>query len=294
MKALLLSLLAASALADTPVECNVPGIFAPGASWKTLGSGYAGCEGAQWIGDTLHYAAHHDHLAFKWSEKTGLVTWRSDSPEATSFRPDGKGGFYVVEQTHRCLTRWDESSKMVEILADKFEGKRLNRPNDVIVKSDGTLWLTDPDFLFKQRPEDVKELDGQFVFRFDPATKKLSKAADGFDKPNGIALSPDEKHLFITDSGTPNMFRLPVNADGALGPREVFATFLEKGLDGLAFDPQDRLWCCMRDGIRIISLDGKVLGFVNTLGKPTSISFGTAGKLAVTTKDACHITQCQP
>jgi sugar lactone lactonase YvrE/acetyl esterase/lipase len=273
------------------VECDLPALFAEGANWQLIGGGYAGCEGAQWVGDTLHYAAHHDGFAFKWSEATGLVVWRKDSPEATSFRPDGAGGFYVVEQTTRQLTRWNAQGERVEVLADTLEGRKLNRPNDVIVKSDGTLWFTDPDWLFSQRPQEKKELPGQFVFRFDPKTKTLTKAAEGFDKPNGIAFSPDEKHLFISDSGTPNVFRFPVNADGTLGPREVFATFTEKGLDGLALSPQGQLWVCTKDGIRITALNGKALGLLKTPGKPTSIAFGPEGRLAVTTRDACYVTR---
>ena len=248
------------------------------------------------MSDTLYFAAHHDHFAFTWDATRGLQVWRADSPEATSFRPDGSGGFYVVEQTHRRLTHWNAQAQMTSVLADKFEGKRLNRPNDVIVKSDGTLWFTDPDFLFKQRPEDVKELDGQHVYRLDPKTAQLTAVIRDADLtlPNGIAFSPDEKHLFVSDSGSDKLYRWPVNADGTLGPRAVFATLTEKGLDGLAFDPAGRLWCCTRDGIRILSQDGTALGLLQTPGKPTSISFGTLGRLCVTTRDACFISQLQP
>jgi gluconolactonase len=274
-----------------PIQCDMPGLFAEGSKWRLIGGGYSGCEGAQWIGETLHYAAHHDGFAFKWSEASGLVAWRKDSPEATSFRPDGSGGFYVVEQTTRQLTRWNEKGERVEVLADAFAGKKLNRPNDVVVKTDGTLWITDPDWLFEKRPQDKKELPGQFVFRFDPKTKTLTKAAEGFDKPNGIAFSPDEKHLFLTDSGTEHVFRFPVKADGTLGEREVFANFAEKGLDGLAFDPAGHLWVCTRSGIRIVSQDGKVLGLLQTPSKPTSIAFGPEDRLCVTTRDGCFVTR---
>jgi hypothetical protein len=95
------------------VECDLSGLFAEGANWQLIGGGYAGCEGAQWLGDTLHFAAHHDHFAFQWSAATGLKSWRKDSPEATSFRPDGAGGFYVVEQTTRQLTRWNAQGERV-------------------------------------------------------------------------------------------------------------------------------------------------------------------------------------
>jgi gluconolactonase len=279
----------AAASTEVPVSCDLPGVFPHGSTWRAISSGHAGCEGAQWVEGTLHYAAHHDGYAFRWSETTGLMVWRKDSPEATSFRPDGSGGFYVVEQKTRMLARWNAKGEQVEVLADRFEGKRLNRPNDVVVKSDGTLWLTDPDFLFAKRPADKKDLPGQFVFRLDPENKTLTKAAEGFDKPNGIVFSPDEKHLFITDSGTSNIFRFAVHPDGTLGARETFATVPEKGLDGLAFDLQGRLWCCTRAGIRIIGGDGTVLGLIKTPGKPTSIAFGPEGRLAVTMSDGCFV-----
>lgn len=281
---------------DRPVSCDVPGLFPAGARWAQLSAGHAGCEGPEWCIEqgepVLHYAAQHDHLAYRWTERRGLTVWRNDSPEATSFRPDGKGGFYVVEQTHRRLTRWDANGRMTEVLADKFEGKKLNRPNDVVVKSDGTLWLTDPDFLFKPRPQDVKELDEQCVYRLDLHTNTLTAVARGFDKPNGITFSPDEKWLYVTDSGTPNLYRWPVKTDGTLGPREIFATFAEKGLDGLCFDPAGHLWCATKDGIRVLNEAGQVLGLIKTPGKPTAFAFAPApGKLVcVTTRDACYLT----
>jgi gluconolactonase len=272
------------AAAQIPVECDLPEVFAAEAQWQTITSGHAGCEGAQWIGDTLYYAAHHDNLAFQWSLKSGLVIWRKDSPEATSFRPDGKGGFYVVEQTTRQLTRWNTQGQRLEVLASHFEGKRLNRPNDCVVHPDGSVWFTDPDWLFNNsRPNDIKELDGQYVFRFDAKTNKLTKASKGWLKPNGIAFSTDGSQLYITDSETAHVYVTPVNADGTLGERKVFATFEERGLDGLLYDRAGRLWCCTQNGVRIIGPSGQPLGLLKTPGKPTSLSFGAKGQMGVTT-----------
>jgi gluconolactonase len=266
--------------------------FSPDARWTLIGGGYGGSEGAQWIGDTLYFAAHHDRFAFKWSEKNGLVVWRDDSPEATSFRPDGKGGFFVVEQTHRRLTRWNTAGKMTEILADKFEGKTLNRPNDAIVRSDGTVWFSDPDFLFAQRPEEKKELTEQNVYRFDPRTRQLTAATRGLNKPNGLAFSPDEKFLFVTDSSGQDILRFPVKPDGSLGARDVFATLKVKGLDGLAFDPKGRLWCATLDGVHVFDATGKDLGTISMPSKPTAIAFAAAPSkhVCVTTRDAAFVT----
>ena len=271
-------------LADSP--------FAPGARWTTVGGGYAGCEGAQWIGEKLHFAAHHDRFAFTWTERAGLAVWRDDSPEATSFRPDGRGGFYVVEQTTRQLARWSDKGERVEVLADRFEGKRLNRPNDCIVRSDGSAWFTDPDWLFAQRKEEVKELNEQNLYRYDPRTRALTAAARGFDKPNGLVFSPDEKTLFVTDSGGSNIFRFAVNSDGTLGPREVFTTLKVRGLDGLAFDPAGRLWCAALDGVHVFDAGGRDLGVIALPSKPTAIAFAPAPSrlVCITTRDAAFVT----
>lgn len=276
-----------------PVETTLtPSPFASAAHWTMLGGGYAGCEGAQWIDHTLHFAAQHDRLAFQWSEKSGLVAWRDDSPEATSFRPDGRGGYYVVEQSSRRLVRWNAAGQVTEILADKFEGKRLNRPNDAIVKSDGTVWITDPDFLFAQRKDEVKELSEQNVYRVDPRTHAITAVARGFEKPNGLAFSQDEKFLFVTDSASFDILRFSVRPDGSLGPREVFATLKVKGLDGLTFDPDGRLWCAAMDGVHVFTLTGQDLGTIKLPYKPTSIAFATAPSrlVCITTREAAFVT----
>lgn len=292
----LLSISRAEPVIAEPAEFAAT-ILATGAEWRQLGGGYAGCEGAQWIVEngvlTLHYAAQHDYLAFKWTEAGGRQTWRNDSPEATSFRPDGYGVYYVVEQTNRRLTRWDANGQMVEVLADRFEGQRLNRPNDVVVKRDGTLWFTDPDFLFNKRPQDVKELAGQYVYRFDPKTKQLTAVIRDLVLPNGIAFSPDEHWLYVTDSATTKLDRWPVREDGTLGERTLFADLPEKGLDGLTFDSSGRLWCAARLGVHVFTEDGQALGVIKTPNKPTSIAFAPAPSrlVCITVRDAAWITQ---
>lgn len=276
-----------------PVETTLAeSPFAPGARWTMVGGGYAGSEGAQWIGEKLHFAAHHDRFAFTWTERAGLAVWRDDSPEATSFRPDGRGGFYVVEQTTRQLTRWNDKGERAEVLADRFEGKRLNRPNDCIVRSDGSVWFTDPDWLFAQRKQEVKELTEQNLYRYDPRTRALTAAARGFEKPNGLVFSPDEKTLFVTDSGGSNIFRFAVNSDGTLGPREVFTTLKVRGLDGLAFDPAGRLWCAALDGVHVFDAGGRDLGVIALPSKPTAIAFAPAPSrlVCITTRDAAFVT----
>lgn len=271
---------------------NVPPIDG---DWKQLGGGYAGCEGPQWItvdGEpTLLYAAHHDGFVFRWSPAKGLSVWRDDSPEATSFRPDGSGGYYVVEQTTRQVSLWNDRGERVEVLADRFEGKRLNRPNDLRVHPDGSLWFTDPDFLFAKRPDEVKELEGQYIFRLDPDTKTLTAAIRDAVKPNGIEISGDGRQLFYTDNTTKDIYRAEIAEDGSITGKEVFATSEKFGLDGLALDPKKRLWSAAKETVDIYSDGGNLIGSFALPAKPTAIAFHPYGWVCITTLEAAYVAQ---
>ena len=279
---------------DIVASAGVPEIEG---GWTQLGGGSSGSEGPQWItvdGEpTLIFAAHHDHFVFRWSPKNGLKVWRDDSPEATAFRPDGAGGYYVVEQTGRQVTRWNEEAECTEVLADRYEGKRLNRPNDLRVHPDGSLWFTDPDFLFRLRPDEVKELEGQYLFRLDPQSKELTAVVKDAEKPNGIAISEDGKSLFFTDSMSKHVYRAPILDDGSVGEREIFAASATFGLDGLTFDSQGRLWCAAKTSVEVYQSDGALLGSYAFPSKPTAIAFHPDGWICVTTRDAAYVAQFQ-
>lgn len=263
-------------------------------AWQRIGDGYNGCEGAQWIENNgepmLLYSAHHDHFAFRWTEKGGLRVWRDDSPEATSFRPGPRNTFYVVEQGNRRLVRWDASGRAIEVLADRFEGKLLNRPNDVVQGPGNTLWFTDPNYLFRQRPLERQELEGQYVFRYHLRSKALSAPVRDLTLPNGIAVNAT--HLYIGDSGTQSIHRVAIHASGELAsPLEVFAKLPESGLDGLAFDPDRRLWAAGREHVFIFNADGTVAKKLRMPSKPTSIAFfdGKQKWLAITARDCVYV-----
>ncbi|MDE0768172.1 MAG: SMP-30/gluconolactonase/LRE family protein [Opitutaceae bacterium] len=265
--------------------------------WVKLGGSYKGSEGPQWIVENgepvLYYAAHHDFLALKWSESNGLVQWRTDSPEATSFRPDGQGGYYVVEQTTRRVTRWNAEAKPVEILAERYKGKRLNRPNDLVVKKDGSLWFTDPPFMYGEKfPDQIRELEEENVYRLDPKTKRLTVACGAMSRPNGIAFSPDEQWIYLTDGRETKIFRCRVEGD-RLGKPEVFADLGFRGTDGLTFDPKGNLWCGSMRGAYVYSPQGTLLGTMNFGEKVSATAFHSLPNgetmVAITTQTAAYV-----
>jgi gluconolactonase len=157
-------------------------------------------------------------------------------------------------------------------LVDSYQGRKLNSPNDVVVKSDGTIWFTDPDYGLAGRP---KEQDGNFVFRYDERSKTLTAVIKDFDKPNGLCFSPDESQLYVADSGTPRHIRVfPVNRDGTLGEGTLFCTIDKGGPDGIRADEAGRIWSSSGDGVQIFSPDGRLVARILLPQAAANLAFG--------------------
>lgn len=255
----------------------------PDAPLEYLAGGFNGCEGAAWIaehaapgGGHLRFGAVHTDVAFRWDEKNGLRGLRAPSFEASAFRPHPAGGLIVAEQTTRRIVRYEDDGR-VTVLAERFEGRRLNRPNDIAVRRDGSVWFTDPDYLFRQRPHETKELAGQFVFRLDPASGELRAVVTELKLPNGIAFTPDESALYIGDSGAGTVDRWPVRADGTLGPRAAFVRPRHGGPDGVTCDRAGNVWIASAKAVEVFAPDGRSLGELAVPGKrPAAMAFGGA------------------
>ena len=167
------------------------------------------------------------------------------------------------------------------MLADRFEGKRFNAPNDIVVKSDGSIWFTDPDYGKSAAYEGVRELEGCHVYRLDPSTGALRQMTTDFVMPNGIAFSPDESVLYIVDTGSthrpdgPNhMRRFRVGPDDTLTGGEVFATDPLKCFDGFRADIAGRLWCGARHGVDCYNPDGTLIGKIAIPERVGNLTFG--------------------
>ncbi len=167
----------------------------------------------------------------RWTPDGHVGTFRSPSNFANGNTRDRQGRLVTCEHMTRRVTR-TELDGSITVIADRYDGRRLNSPNDVAVRADGTIWFTDPDYGLRQNVRDQpREQAGDYVFRFDPATGSLTVVVDDFVKPNGLAFSPDQSTLYVADSavtdgpGYPSHIRsFRVRDDGTLAGGEVFAT----------------------------------------------------------------------
>jgi gluconolactonase len=242
-----------------------------------LASGMQFTEGPVWLvcDNCLLFSDIHANRMMRWSEKDGLSVWRDPSGNANGNTLDRRGRLVTCEHGNRRVSLTQEDGAVVT-LADRYRGKRLNSPNDVVVKSDGTVWFTDPPYGIE--PESIEQ-PASFVFRLDP-DGGLAAVVDDFDRPNGLCFSPDEKRLYIADSshepGRSHVRVFDVGADNTLTGGEVFAKIDPESPDGMRFGPDGRLYVAAGDGIHIFDADGTMTGKVGMPIRPSNCEFGGA------------------
>jgi len=235
-------------------------------------------------GDYLVWSDIPNDRMLKWVPELGVTVYRHPANYTNGHTRDREGRLVSCEHGARRVTRteWDGS---ITVLADAFEGKRLNSPNDVVVKSDGTVWFTDPPYGILSDYEGHKanpEYGGCYVFRRDP-DGSLNVASDDFVKPNGLCFSPDESRLYIADTGAshdpngPRHIRVfDVGADNALTGGAVFATCDAGLFDGFRCDTDGNVWSSAGDGVHCYTPDGTLLGKVLVPEAVANVVFGGA------------------
>ena len=232
--------------------------------------------GSRWAEGPAWFPAHRSLVwsdipndrMLRWDETTGHVgVFRQPAGNTNGHTVDRQGRLVSCEHGNRRVTRTEHDGS-ITVIADRFEGKRLNSPNDVVVHSDGSIWFTDPPYGIESDYEGNKadpEIGGNFVYRVEPTTGEIRIVADDFDRPNGLAFSPDETQLFITDTG-PNVPRqmraFDVTEAGTLENGRLFAYATIGGFDGFRFDDAGHIWTSAGDGIHCIHPDGTLLGKV--------------------------------
>jgi gluconolactonase len=274
MRVLPLFLLTLSALAadfEIGDEREFRKIFSDGAKVERLATGLQFTEGPVWTreGFLVFSDIPADELK-KWDGKE-LSTFRKPSGNANGNTLDREGRLLTAEHGGRRVSRLEKNGEVVTVV-DSHDGKKLNSPNDVVVKSDGTIWFTDPDYGLAGRP---KEQAGNFVYRFHPTTKEIVAVIKDFDKPNGLCFSPDERRLYVADSGKPRHIRVfNVARDNSVSGGEVFVTIDKGGPDGIRCDRDGRVWSSTGDGAQIFTADGKRVARILLPEAAANLTFG--------------------
>ncbi len=249
-------------------------IVPEGAELKKLAGGMKFLEGPVWVAREEGYLIFSnipDAELKKWSEQSGLSTFREHSNEANGNCVDRQGRLISCEGEARRVTL-TERDGTIRVLADQYDGKKFNSPNDVVVKSDGTIWFSDPDYALRKK---TREADGLYIYRLDPKTKKMAVVVKDCDKPNGLCFSPDEKLLYVADSGKPHSIRVyEVQRDDGLAHGRVFCV-IDKGVpDGIRCDAKGRVFSSAGDGVQIFNAGGELIGKILVPESPANLAFG--------------------
>jgi gluconolactonase len=213
----------------------------------------------------------------RWDETSGRVSvFRHPANYTNGHTIDRQGRLLSCEHGARRVTR-TEFDGSITVLADNYQGKRFNSPNDIVVRSDGSIWFTDPAYGIDSDYEGfqaVPELDSCDVYRIDPDTGKCESVIQNLDRPNGLAFTLDERQLYVSDSQNNNMWRFDIDVDGNVGDGAVFATCTDGCFDGFRLDSAGRIWSSAGDGVHCLDPDGTLLGKVLAPETVANVVFG--------------------
>jgi gluconolactonase len=277
-------------------------LLPPDAKIEVIGEGFKWCEGPVWVrdGNFLLFSDIPNNAIMRWDAKAGVQLYlkpagytgedpRGGESGSNGLVIDREGRLVLCQHGDRRVARLDSpldnpQAKFVT-LADRYEGKRLNSPNDLVVDSHGAIYFTDPPYGLEKNVDDPKkELPFQGVYRIDP-DGKLTLLTKELERPNGIGLSPDEKTLYVANSHGPRMVIMayPLNADGTLGQgREFFNARNNPGnlpgsCDGFTIDKHGNLFATIPGGVAVLSPEGKQLGLISIGDRIANCEFGEDG-----------------
>lgn len=250
---------------------------------------FTGCrwaEGPAWFpaGRYLVWSDNPNNRMMRLDAASGAVSvFRSPSNFSNGNTVDRAGRLVTCEHGGRRISRTEFDGSVITI-ADAYRGRRLNSPNDVVVKSDGSIWFSDPTYGIDSDYEGYKsdrEQDGSHVYRVDPHSGEVTIAADDFVQPNGLAFSPDERTLYIVDTGATHVDngprhirRFSVADDGRLAGGDIFAECTAGFFDGLRLDTEGRIWTSAGDGVHCYEPDGTLIGKIRVPEIVANVCFG--------------------
>lgn len=293
-------------MADTPLyehfEKEFRGLIKGSAALETVHTDCRWAEGPVWFGDSnsLLWSDIPNDRILRYTPGVGCSVFRSECGNTNGHTRDIQGRLVSCSHGNRHVER-TEYDGSITVLADSYNGKKLNSPNDVVVKSDGSIWFTDPAYGIESDYEGNKSLqeqDGCHVYCIDPSTGNVTQVTTDFDRPNGLAFSADESILYIADSGfshgpdRPHHIRqFSVNSDNTLSGGEVFATVSPGLPDGFRIDVDGNIWTSAADGVHVYTSSGVLLGKIHTPKAVANVTFGGPKKnwLFIAATDSMHV-----
>lgn len=242
-------------------------------------------EGPVWFSDLgcLIWSDNPNERMLRWVEGGGVSTFRSPSNFSNGNTRDRQGRLVTCEHGTRRVTR-TEFDGSITVLANSYQGKRLNSPNDVVVRSDGSIWFTDPTYGIMSNYEGYRaepEQETRNVYRLDPETGAIEAVVTDFGQPNGLAFSPDESILYVADSSSshdperPRHIRAFDVVDGRTLVNSREHCTIDNGLpDGFRVDIYGNIWTSAGDGVHCFGPDGKLLGKILIPQTVANVTFG--------------------
>jgi gluconolactonase len=235
---------------------------------EPVAADFPGGEGPVWSPQGfLIFSDYSRDRLYKYTPGKAPEVYRENTQGANGNTMDRQGRLYSCEYKSRRVTRTDRNGK-VDVLAERFEGKRFNAPNDIVVRRDGHVYFTDPLFT----PLDQRELDFYGVYHVTPAGQ-IEAVARMQTRPNGITLSPDGKVLYVANTDERNVRAYDLASNGRASNERIAIANLEAGPDGVRTDVKGNLYLAVR-GVVVYSPDGKLLGKINSPVNPRNIAFG--------------------
>jgi gluconolactonase len=249
-------------------------------------------EGPVWMheDDSVLWSDIPNNRMLRWHARDGMSVWRANAGFTNGHYREADGSLLHCSHGQRAImrTRFDASllNPRDEVVVDRYQGKRLNSPNDVVVKSDGSIWFTDPPYGIVSDREGYKadsELGDCFVFRFDPQTGELTVVSEWVEEPNGLAFSPDESTLYVSDtsaalrdssSGNHHIVAFDVIDRCALANPRIFAVVSPGLSDGFRVDVHGFVYTSSENAVQVYHADGALLARIPVPEKVGNLTFG--------------------
>ena len=270
------------------------------AQLEQLGTGCEFTEGPVWHaeGKFLLFSDIPANKMKKWTAEEGITNFRVPSGKSNGLTYDKQGRLVTAEHANRRVSRTEADGTVVTI-ASHYEGKRLNSPNDVIVKSDGSIYFSDPPYglTADYGVEGEQDLDFQGVYRLSPDGQTVTLLVDDFDRPNGLCFSPDESILYINDTERMHIRVFDVQSDGTIANGRIFAE--EEGEDGvpdgMKIDVHGNIYLTGPGGIWIFDPSGEHLGVLQTPERAANLGWGGDdwSTLFITASTSLYSIQCK-